>query len=216
MFSCVFPLLQFVSLCLSVFSPLCSPLHYRTWPPPSPLSSPVPRLIVSGCVLSFCFPSCLCLFIASVPDSVSVMPLVEVSCLASSRVSWHVLDFDFFDAFLIWTLLLVVLCFSFSFDLVLLFCCYFGFWSSNSFSFVVFGFCFAVSFFLNKSSHSVLPDPVSCLNLHLAPPFSFPPFIHSFIHSFIHFIYLFYFFIYLNLLWHRLKLAKAKPIQCIV
>ena len=39
---------------------LCAPLsHYHTWPPPSSLPSPVPCLIISVCVLSLCFPSCL-------------------------------------------------------------------------------------------------------------------------------------------------------------
>ena len=61
-----FRLCMFVSLCLSVFCPLCFPSRYLTWPPPSSLSSPVPRLIVSVCVFSLCFPSCLCPFMASV------------------------------------------------------------------------------------------------------------------------------------------------------
>ena len=61
-----FPLSMFVSVCLSVFSPLCFLPRYLTWPPPSSLSSPVPRLTVCVCVFSLCFPSCLCLFVASV------------------------------------------------------------------------------------------------------------------------------------------------------
>ena len=47
---------------------LCaSPPRYPSRPPPSSLSSPVPRLIISVCVLSLCFPSlsvhcfCFCL-----------------------------------------------------------------------------------------------------------------------------------------------------------
>ena len=63
----VFPLCMFASLCLSVSSPLCFPPRYPSRPPPSSLSSPVPRLIISVCVLSLCFPSlsvhcfCFCL-----------------------------------------------------------------------------------------------------------------------------------------------------------
>ena len=72
------------SLCLPLsvvlFPPcflLCAPLpRYITWPPPSSLSSPVPRLIISVGVLSLCFPSCLCPFIASV-----CVYLCSCSCL---------------------------------------------------------------------------------------------------------------------------------------
>ena len=52
---------------------LCASPRYLTWPPPSSLSSPVPRLVISVCVYSLCLPSCFCLFIASVPASVCVM-----------------------------------------------------------------------------------------------------------------------------------------------
>ena len=58
------------SVCITVppmFSPLCSsPAHYHTWPPPSSLSSPVPRLVISVCVCSPCLPCSPCQFFVSV------------------------------------------------------------------------------------------------------------------------------------------------------
>ena len=87
-FSCVFPMLQFVSFCLSVSSPLCFPPCYHTWPPPSSLSSPVPRLIVSVCVLSLCFPSCLCVYLL-VSEWCPRLPCVS-SCVCSV-LFWYVL-----------------------------------------------------------------------------------------------------------------------------
>ena len=55
-FSCVFSCVPVVSLVPSWFSPLCfSPPRYHTWSPPSSLSSPVPRLIISVCVVPALF-----------------------------------------------------------------------------------------------------------------------------------------------------------------
>ena len=133
----VYSLLQFVSLCL--FSSVHPPPCYLTWPPPSSLTSPVPHLIVS-----LCFLSCLCLFIASV-WCYCARCLLQVPCVMPIvSTFWYVF------AFLIWTLL-------FGCTLSCCFCCYFVYWSLDWFSwfFVAFSFCF------NKSSPFVPPQ--SCL-----------------------------------------------------
>ena len=95
-FSCVLPS---GSLCLlycslHVFS-CAPPLCYHTWPPPSSLSSPVPCLVISVCVLSLCFPSCLCPVIVFCLLHVSVHVHVHVHvhvpahvCVLSSRSSF--------------------------------------------------------------------------------------------------------------------------------
>ena len=88
------------SVCQSLL--LCaSPPHYLTWPPPSILSSPVPRVIISLCVFSLCFPSCPCPFIASVGTMFSQSSF----CLQSpSGICFLDCEFWFFPC-LIWTLL---------------------------------------------------------------------------------------------------------------
>ena len=72
-----------------------------------PLSSPVPHLFISVCIFGLCvtFTPCpvivcplnvpVCVASDPVPDSVLVMLLIKVSCLAFFRVSWYVLDFEF-------------------------------------------------------------------------------------------------------------------------
>ena len=78
---------------------LCAPpLCYHTWPPPSSLSSPVPRWFISVCVFSLCVPFtprpvivCICLFLL-------MCLLLSVSSLFLSfpSSSWYVfLDFEF-------------------------------------------------------------------------------------------------------------------------
>ena len=96
-------LLLSVSVFFSVLLPLVT--SPGLLPPPS---SPVPCLVVSVCVLSLCFPSRLCSFIASVCInfcSCSRHVLPELLLFLAS--SWYILSLTF--AFLIWTLL-VVLC----------------------------------------------------------------------------------------------------------
>ena len=93
---------MFFPLSAVLFPPcflLCAPPpRYLTWPPPSPLSSPVPCLIVSVCVLSLCFPSCLCIFIASV-------------CIRFCSCSCHVLPVS--PCFFFWDFDSCILHFSF-------------------------------------------------------------------------------------------------------
>ena len=74
------------SVCSSVppCSLLCAPPpRYHTWPPPSSLSSPVPRLVISVCVFSLCLPCTPCLSIASVhaccPHLLVFLPVLVLS-----------------------------------------------------------------------------------------------------------------------------------------
>ena len=88
---CVFPLLQFVSLCLSVFSPL--------FPPSSTHMLLIP--ISVSLYLSLCFPFTICPFIASVLVSASVwcscssdVPSVSSYVFSLSVMCVFFLDFD--------------------------------------------------------------------------------------------------------------------------
>ena len=108
------------SLCLSALFPpgllLCAPpLRYHTWLPSSSLSSPVPRLVISVCVLSLCVSlhssSGHCLY------SVFGCPCSCLVCFGF-EISMFVLYFAFFFA-LCWTDLFCYF--------VLLLRCYFGF-----------------------------------------------------------------------------------------
>ena len=158
--SCVLPS---VSLCLSAsFLPgllLCAPpLRYHTWLPPSSLSSPVPHLVISVCVFRLFSPA---LFGHCISMYLSVHTHVPV------------ISFQFpctMFCFLICTLssFWLLLCLA----LVLLL----WFWSSDTFSFVVFGFVCLISALFIKAR---LLFPQYCLPfhelLHLGPP----PSIHS-------------------------------------
>ena len=91
------------SLCLPlsvVLVPPCSlfcapPPRYLTWPPPSSLPSPVPRLVISGCVLSLSL-----LFLALlVHASVHVCScLLQVPVCFGIEFSMFDLNFAFFFA----------------------------------------------------------------------------------------------------------------------
>ena len=125
-----------VSLGLSALFPLdlliCAPpLHYLTWPPPSSLSSPVPRWLISVCVFSLC--------VSCTPCMSSVwfcLPLLMPLLLSVPCSFWYVfLDFEF--CILILTLVLICtlpffLCTLFRCSVATLFFCP---------HFVCFGFC---------------------------------------------------------------------------
>ena len=117
-FSCGLPS---VSLCLSALFPpgllLCAPpCRYHTWLPPSSLSSPVPRLVISVCVFSLCVPFTPC------PVIVCILSLVvhaPVSCLVGFGFSFAFLcmfDLNFvillcyFVSSLVATLFFVPIC----------------------------------------------------------------------------------------------------------
>ena len=102
-FPMFFPLAPSV-YCIVPFMFSCAPpLRYHTWPPPSSLSSPVPRLVISVCVFSLCVPLTPCLVIVFV--SFCLCPCSRscaCSCLFLVPPRYVFLDLSF--AFLIWTL----------------------------------------------------------------------------------------------------------------
>ena len=114
--------------CLSVEFPWCLPL----------IISPVPRLVISVCVFSFCLPSSLCLVITAVWCLCGVLCPLGFFFQFPSGMCF--LGFDFLSLCLICTFpFLLALCF-------LCFCHFVSFWSLDSVSFVFlvfvdFGFC---------------------------------------------------------------------------
>ena len=101
----VSPCLLYCSL--HVFS-CAPPPRYLTWPPPSPLSSPVPRLFISICAFSLCFPFTPFLFIVYVCVCLLFLSCHVMSCLVMSLHGMCSLNFEFwFSDSLIWTLLFV-------------------------------------------------------------------------------------------------------------
>ena len=125
-FSCGLPS---VSLCLSALFPpgllLCSPpIRYLTWPPPSSLSSPVPRWFISVCVFGLCVSFTPCPVIVCLPYGF----VCPCSCLLLSVPCsfWYVFwDFEFCILFCFalfpFVPFLSVLGFAFSFKIKLTF-----------------------------------------------------------------------------------------------
>ena len=99
---------------LHVFS-CAPPPRYLTWHPPSSLSSPVPRLVISVCVFSLCVSFTPCLVI------VLVCPC-QCSC-SSSLFGMFWISFAFFF-FHVWFELSILLCYFVSSLVATLHCCY--------------------------------------------------------------------------------------------
>ena len=137
--------------CLSVEFPWCLPL----------IISPVPRLVISVCVFSFCLPSSLCLVITA------VWCLCGVLCPLGFFSKWYVFFgfwflipvFDLYFPFFVGTLFSVFLLLCFFLVLRLSFLC-------------VPGFC---GFWLlfNKARFLFPPYPATCLNLHSGPSLNY-------------------------------------------
>ena len=110
-FSCVLPsgCLCLMYCSLHVFS-CAPPPRYLTWPPPSSLSSPVPRLVISVCVFSLCV-------------SCSPGAFIESVCLMFLLLLLLLLLLLFLFLFLLLLLSLVLsfpcLCWTLIFDLLL-------------------------------------------------------------------------------------------------
>ena len=157
------------SLCACLSPSVChdfllcaSPPCFLTWPPPSSLSSTVPRLIVSVCGFSLCFPSCLCPFIASV----AVMFSQSSFCLQSPSPMCF-LDCEFWFSHVWFELWFLICTLPFSLQCVelfyLLLCFLVWCFSYNDlFSFMLLGF-FRFQLCLIKLAF-VSPNPTSGLS----------------------------------------------------
>ena len=133
----------FCSLHVFSFAP---PPRYLTWHSPSspgilpPLSSPVPRHVISVCVFSLCVPFTPCLVIVCILSLVAPAPApAPAPRLVCSGFFWHFLFHVWFELWL-WFELCI-----FALVLCLILCCYFVFRPHLS----AFGFCNQL---FNKSS----------------------------------------------------------------